>query len=1223
MTIAWIAPALRPRRESPDRRARRQAHRRRFALEQFEDRTLLSTFQWIGTAPGNWAAPENWDKTASTNSNTVPGPGDTAIIDDASAKVTISGNAAVAHLTLQDGSVTLDDDAKLAISNNLSIGANTTFNASAGTVTFGPSGFSNVTIDESASASFGNVTLAKTNPGHDLTLNGTMNLDGDLTINGINLMNGGDIYVGGDVHANDTSVSGSTVIHLNHDATIYGDGALPWVQVDDGAAVTANDTPEPLNLLIKSGSFTASDNLKVKGAITVDEGASLTVPGKLTLTSGSSDAKIVIKPDSAVAVKDLTIHKGDGNGRPFSLPDGELSITGDLAIVNVASMRGGQINVAGNVTTTDATITSAGGEPTWIHLGANGSPHTISGGGALPGLLVSGGSTTISDDLQVVKLNITGGTLKAPAGNLGISWDFTQTGGTFNANGGTVLFNGASDARISIGATKLNNVELDKIPSKSLIIQNAPLNLGGDFTILETKDITGAIHVGGNLTSNDASVGGNGVITMTGGGSATINGGAFPLGGIVISKIWSSTVTVNIDESTPLGGPLTINTLGKLNGVMHVAGNVMSNDSSVPGNALVVFNGTGAQKLIAGVNGGQIPGLKFDKTSGSVTLVDNGNTLAVTGGWEAVGPTLVNTANTTVQFAGNVNNYSTRTIDTGVNSFNNVEINGVWSDTLKIQKMDIAGNLTINEVGTINGPGAITLAGNVTSNDSSVAGNAVLILNGTGIQTIASGVSVGVIPGLEINKPSGSVTLDPNNVIGVNGGWEVASTNNKKVEVNTAGSTVRFVGNGYNYANRTINAGKYDFGNVQLNLVWSNVLNVAGDMKMTGGLTINEVGKINAAPGAITVAGDLISKDDSVGGGADITMIGSKDARIEGGDFPNGGIVIKQKGSATVHANVLKPLAGPLVLTKATPAKALTGTFQVANNVTSEAVSIDGNDDGSPVLVFMGNKKQTLSTGYGQMVPGVKFDKTGGSVDIESEKGELKVSGGWLVSSGNAASINIPDEVAIRFDNAKKGASGDREIDTGESAGFKNVILTPGGGSTMTITKMVINGNLNTINVGELNGEPIDLYGNLITQTVNSGMTGDGAIRFVGSNDQTIMATGNARRLPNVIIEKGTGDGAGTLSVAEGSGWINVMGNWDYRSGNVDMTGSTIRFAGTGFNGNNNYIRANGMIFATIHFVAGDMDVLDDDAEDGSGILEYTGSVYKPSKVVKGRLVKI
>lgn len=1228
MTIAWIAPVLRPRRDSTDRRARRQAHRRRFALEQFEDRTLLSTFTWTGGA-GIWADPLNWEKTASTNSNLFPNAGDTAIIDDASAKVTISGNAAVAHLTLQDGSVTLDDDAKLAISNNLSIGANTTFNASAGTVTFGPSGFSNVTIDESASASFGNVTLAKTNSGHDLTINGTMNLGGDLTINGINLMNGGDIYVGGDVHANDTSVSGSTVIHLNHDATIYGDGALPWVQVEDGAAVTANDTPEPLNLLIKSGSFTASDNLKVKGAITVDEGASLTVPGKLTLTSGSSDAKIVIKPDSAVAVKDLTIHKGDGNGRPFSLPDGELSITGDLAIVNVASMRGGQINVAGNVTTTDATITSAGGEPTWIHLGANGSPHTISGGGALPGLLVSGGMTTISDDLQVVKLNITGGTLKAPAGNLGISWDFTQTGGTFNANGGTVLFNGASDARISIGATKLNNVELDKIPSKSLIIQNAPLNLGGDFTILETKDITGAIHVGGNLTSTDTSVGGNGVITMTGGGIRTITAttGDFPNGGIVIDR--TGPLVANVTR--PLDGKLTLKNLSNFSGTLAVGKDVDVYKAIAvnPANeGAIRFMGGSNQVLTAKAADARVPGVEINKTGGKLTL--NGYVVGSSKSIDVYANWIVDENNQgTVDFNGTRVRFNSGGRAVSVDApasmpFGDVEINIGTTNVFYADNMTVGGTLTLTQLGSLAGRidalGDVdTAAKDARSKDQTGA----IRFTGGNDQTLRATTADGRVPAVTIEKTGGTLTLADGYNIGVAGSW-----NYVKGRVDAGDSTVEFSGTLPN-----INTGAFSTNDLSKKMAFNNVVFNFGGMStvdymdVAGNFTITSAQGISSPGlGRIKVAGDLSSSDSNVKGTADITMYGGGTARLYTGtldndnniipgpgDFPDGGIVINKGSGDKVDANVIQPLDGPLVLQNI---GTLTGHLEVGKGVTTRVAGITGNSDGAPVIYFEGVGRQTLTAAVANAaVPGLSFNSTGagwvtlaggaGSANITGAN-TLKVGGGWIVT-GNG-NVNLPVGSNIKFTNGV-----DRTINIGNSAGFQNVEFDSGSSKTVTIGKMVVNGNLMVSVLGTANGGDIEVKGDVLTSNNGYGnASGTSNILINGTGNQTLKATKPNSRILGIKIAK-TG---GLLTIADDN-VINVTGNWTYtgNGSDVDAADSTIKFIG-----GDKRIQAGDMKFGNVIVAIGSankMSIVDavDDAVDAL----YTGTYTKTSgTIIKG-----
>ena len=127
-----------------------------------------------------------------------------------------------------------------------------------------------------------------------------------------------------------------------------------------------------------------------------------------------------------------------------------------------------------------------------------------------------------------------------------------------------------------------------------------------------------------------------------------------------------------------------------------------------------------------------------------------------------------------------------------------------------------------------------------------------------------------------------------------------------------------------------------------------------------------------------------------------------------------------------MHADVTTPLAGPLTIKSL---NALTGTFQVAGDVTTTDTSVGGNADSSPVLVFMGNKSQHLiatppaNTIY--QIPGVEINKSGGSLTLPST---ISVIGSWIVDSGNQGVVNAPASSLVVF-----GPYSSPTIDTGSA----------------------------------------------------------------------------------------------------------------------------------------------------------------------------------------------
>ncbi|MBM4090675.1 MAG: calcium-binding protein, partial [Planctomycetes bacterium] len=75
--------------------------------------------------------------------------------------------------------------------------------------------------------------------------------------------------------------------------------------------------------------------------------------------------------------------------------------------------------------------------------------------------------------------------------------------------------------------------------------------------------------------------------------------------------------------------------------------------------------------------------------------------------------------------------------------------------------MDLDGNLTIQRANTING-GEIHVAGNVTTLDNAFGGSTVIVLDGTGDQTIGTNGRVGELRHLTIDKAGGTLTLANN-----------------------------------------------------------------------------------------------------------------------------------------------------------------------------------------------------------------------------------------------------------------------------------------------------------------------------------------------------------------------------------------------------------------------------------------------------------------------------
>ena len=284
------------------------------------------------------------------------------------------------------------------------------------------------------------------------------------------------------------------------------------------------------------------------------------------------------------------------------------------------------------------------------------------------------------------------------------------------------------------------------------------------------------------------------------------------------------------------------------------------------------------------------------------------------------------------------------------------------------------------------------MAGNVTTLDYSVGGDATIILDGSGDQTIGANGGSGELHDLTINKTSGTVTFTDH--IEISGDFTHTTGT-----VDTSSATIEFQG-----TNTNIDAASIDFSNVVIQT--GGTTNFVGGLNVEGDLTIESASTLSG--GDIHVAGDLTSLDYSVNADVQIILDGSGDQTIGA----NGGLgevhdltINKTSGTVTFADHI--QISGDLTHTAGTVDTA-TSTIEFQGSDTSiDSSNIDFNN----VIIDAG--------GTTNFVGGLNVE---GDLTIESA-GTL--SGGDIHVAGDLTSLDysVNADVQIILDG-----SGDQTI---------------------------------------------------------------------------------------------------------------------------------------------------------------------------------------------------
>ncbi|TPW13965.1 MAG: Protein containing Cadherin domain protein, partial [Halothiobacillaceae bacterium] len=298
------------------------------------------------------------------------------------------------------------------------------------------------------------------------------------------------------------------------------------------------------------------------------------------------------------------------------------------------------------------------------------------------------------------------------------------------------------------------------------------------------------------------------------------------------------------------------------------------------------------------------------------TLVVSGGSFTATSGTTYIGSHFTISAGTFTHNSGTITlDSSNRTLDTGTAVLNNLIFFSGDFSTIN-GTVDIDGDLTITAAFSLSagtGAGVLAVAGNVTTTDSAVSGTAKIRFDGNGAQTLQvngdGAGGTGALPGVEINKPGGTLTLKDTIQLDGTSGW-----------IWTAGSVVAYSTADADESaveisnDLTIDSGTMTFNNLRFSA--GDFYTINGTVDIDGDLTITSAFSFPVATGAgvLAVAGDVTTTDTTVSGTTAITLngTGAQSINTSGtGDLPNGTLTInKASGTATLAANLTLNSAG-------------------------------------------------------------------------------------------------------------------------------------------------------------------------------------------------------------------------------------------------------------------------------------------------------------------------
>jgi hypothetical protein len=737
---------------------------------------------------------------------------------------TLSGSGTLTSSTTAGSTLTLNSGASLSgFSGLVTTGALT---LSGATINLG----SYTTVDLNGGFTFSSGTF--TAPSGIMTLAGTLTISGSPTFNA----NGGTVtFDGGTATLACNNVS-FNLVTFNNTATktVNSDCSLPLgANPTIPQGITLNGTLSGTGTLATSaGTLTMNAStatlsgftgLVASGALTVANSATANFGSYTTFTMNGqfafSSGTVTMPSGTATFNNTFNVTGGtfNANGGTVSFGTGTgVTITcvgvtfNSVSLANAVSKSiasscnlplgnnpttGSTISLSGTLTGTGtlspgSTLTMNAGATLSGFTGFSASALTVSGATAdfstYSSFAISSNATTLSSGSLTLpggadlngSLVISNGTFNAPSGTMTLAGALTISGSpTFNANGGTITFDGAG-ATLSCNNVTFNLVAFNNTASKT-ISSNCSLPLGNNPTFTAGFSLSGTLSGSGTLTTGSGQ-------TSTLSTGATLSG----FTGLVTNSTFAvAGATVDFSSYTTLtfGTNLTLST-GTL---------IMPPNASIPGGTLTISGGT------FNAPSGTL-GVSFLTISGSPTFNNNNGTLNIIGnsaGTFSCNNVTFNRVTFTASATKTINSDCTLPIGSNPTLTGSVILQGTLSGSGTLTSNFTGTSLDIRSAGQLVGFSGLVLHGGLT-----LRTNASLNLvnyNPVVIYAESTTAALNMVTNSTFTAPSSTMTLhDTIN----NDGTGTFNHNNGTVEfiLSTVNNGTAFIQGTYTFYNLTL-----------------------------------------------------------------------------------------------------------------------------------------------------------------------------------------------------------------------------------------------------------------------------------------------------------------------------------------------------------------------------------------------------------------------------------